>query len=58
MLSLGLLNLSGMPPFGLFFGKVPVALELAEHGFIFSLGLLLLFSVVAVAYAFQLLLVL
>jgi NADH:ubiquinone oxidoreductase subunit 2 (subunit N) len=53
LLSLGLLNLSGVPPFGLFFGKVAVALELAERGFYFSLGLLLLFSVVAVAYAFQ-----
>ena len=42
-----------MPPFGLFFGKVSVALELAERGFGLSLGLLLLFSVVAVGYAFS-----
>jgi hypothetical protein len=55
LLSMGLLNLSGVPPFGLFFGKVPVALELAERGFYGSLGLLLLFSVAAAAYAFGLL---
>jgi NADH-quinone oxidoreductase subunit N len=53
--TLAVLNLSGVPPFALFFAKVPVALELAERGFHLSLGLLLLTSVVGVAYAIPLL---
>lgn len=55
LLTVALLNLSGVPPFALFFAKLPVALELAERGFYLSLLLLLVFSVVGVAYAFQLL---
>jgi NADH-quinone oxidoreductase subunit N len=57
-LSLAALNLSGLPPFALFFGKLPVALELLEAGCYGSLGLLLVFSVVAVAYTLALLLLL
>lgn len=57
-LTLAALNLSGLPPFALFFGKLPVALELLEAGCYGSLLLLLLFSVVAVAYTLALLLLL
>lgn len=57
-LTLAALNLSGLPPFALFFGKLPVALELLEAGCYGSLLLLLIFSVVAVAYTLALLLLL
>lgn len=57
-LTLATLNLSGLPPFALFFGKLPVALELLEAGCYGSLLLLLVFSVVAVAYSLALLLLL
>jgi NADH-quinone oxidoreductase subunit A len=54
-LSLATLNLSGVPPFALFFGKLPVALALAERGWLLPVALLLAAGVVAVAYAFGLL---
>jgi NADH:ubiquinone oxidoreductase subunit 2 (subunit N) len=57
-LVLAALNLSGLPPFALFFGKLPVALELLEARCYGSLLLLLIFSVVAVAYSLSLLLLL
>jgi NADH-quinone oxidoreductase subunit N len=55
LLTLAILNMSGVPPFALFFAKLPIALELVERGFYLSLLMLLGFSVVGVAYAFQLL---
>ncbi len=49
-ISVALLNLSGLPPFAMFFGKTLMIVELIEKGFFFSVFLILIFSTVTVAY--------
>ena len=51
-LALGLLHLSGVPPFALFFAKLPLLTELLESGLLAVAGVALVAAVAAVAYAF------
>jgi NADH:ubiquinone oxidoreductase subunit 2 (subunit N)/NADH:ubiquinone oxidoreductase subunit 3 (subunit A) len=51
-LAQALLHLSGVPPFALFFAKLPLLVELLEDGFFGVVAIALVMAVVAVAYAF------
>ena len=52
-LTIALLNLSGVPPFALFFAKLPIIITLIEQKFFFITIILLIGSTLSVAYSFS-----